>query len=173
MRERTLLAEEQKHAWVAALMALLLAMKTVTEHKRVQGHTSLSSQGIAEWTRNSQHLLAHAAVLHPRAHAPPGQRRRVTQCAARHLLDCMHIHQGAVLAFLSDLRMPCDNILARRDRRMVTRQQKVSGTFRRSESAVIFCRIRGSLSPWRQQDLPLLSALEAALRDQPTLPSFS
>jgi len=55
---------------------------------------------------------------------------------------------------------------------MVKLQQKISGTFRSSEGAVIFCRIRGYLSTLRKQGLPLLSALEATLRGQPTLPSF-
>ena len=172
LRELTFLAEEQKHAWAAQLIALLLAMKAVTQQKRVQGHTSLSPQEIAEWTTHYQHLLAQAEPLHPRAQSPPGKRGRVKQSAARNLLDRLQTHQDAVLAFLSDLRVPFDNNLAERDIRMVKLQQKISGTFRSSEGAVIFCRIRGYLSTLRKQGLPLLSALEATLRGQPTLPSF-
>jgi transposase len=72
LRELTFLAQEQQHSWAARLITLLLAMKAVTEQKRVQGQTSLSSQEIAEWTEKYQQLLAQADVLHPRAQAPPG-----------------------------------------------------------------------------------------------------
>ena len=172
LRELTFLAEEQKHAWAAKLITLLLAMKAVAEQRRGEGQTSLSPQEIAAWTTTYQQLLAQAETLHPRATAPPGQRGRVKQSKARNLLDRLQTHQGAVLAFLSDLRVPFDNNLAERDIRMVKLQQKISGTFRSSEGAVIFCRIRGYLSTLRKQGLPLLSALEATLRGQPTLPSF-
>jgi transposase len=146
LRELTFLAEEHKHAWAAKLITLLLAMKAVTEQKRAQGQTSLLPQEIAAWTTQYQHLLAQAEALHPRAQSPPGQRGRVKQSAARNLLDRLQTHQDAVLAFLSDLRVPFDNNLAERDIRMVKLQQKISGTFRSSVGAVIFCRIRGSLS---------------------------
>lgn len=172
LRELTFLAEEQKHAWAAKLITLLLAMKAATEQKRAQGQSSLSPQEIAAWTAHYQHLLAQAEPLHPRAQSPPGQRGRVKQSKARNLLDRLQTHQDAMLAFLSDLRVPFDNNLAERDIRMVKLQQKISGTFRSSEGAVIFCRIRGYLSTLRKQGLPLLSALEATLRGQPTLPSF-
>jgi transposase len=55
---------------------------------------------------------------------------------------------------------------------MVKVQQKVSGTFRSDDEPVSFTRIRGYLSTLHKQGLPLFSALQATLQDQPLLPSF-
>ncbi len=111
LRKLTFLAEHHACVWAADLIALLLAMKAVTQQKRSVGQTSLTPQEMSQWTTKYQHLLAHADALHPRAQAPPGKRGRVKQSAARNLLDRLQTHQDAVLAFLSDLRVPFDNNL--------------------------------------------------------------
>ena len=108
----------------------------------------------------------------PPAVAPPGQRGRCKQSAARNLLDRLRKHQQAVLAFLEDLRVDFDNNLAERDLRMVKVQQKVSGCFRSIAGAQAFSCIRGYLSTLRKQGLPLLSALQATLCGHPILPSL-
>ena len=125
-----------------------------------------------DWQAQFLALVAHADALTPPAQAPPGQKGRAKQSAARNLLDRLIDDQEAVLAFLHRLVVPFDNNLAERDVRMVKVQQKVSGSFRSQAGAAAFCRIRGYLSTLRKQGMHLLSALEATLRGHPILPSF-
>ena len=172
LRELTFLAEEQALEWAADLKALLLDMKEATDQAREQGLATLHPLEVADWQAQFLALLAQADALTPPAQAPPGQRGRAKQSAARNLLDRLLDHQEAVLAFLHRLVVPFDNNQAERDVRMVKVQQKVSGTFRSEAGAATFCRIRGYVSTLRKQGMHLLSALEASLRGHPILPSF-
>jgi Transposase IS66 family len=96
---------------------------------------------------------------------PPetGRRGRRKQSTARNLLDRLSKHQEAVLLFLDTFAVPFDTSLAERAIRMVKVQQKVSGCFRSEAFAQAFCRIHGSLSTLRKQDLAVLTALEQVL----------
>src|SRR5438270_6578159 len=93
---------------------------------------------VIDWEARFLELLAEGDRLHPPAVAPPGQRGRCKQSAARNLLDRLRKHQQAVLAFLEDLRVDFDNNLPERDLRMVKVQQKVSGSFRSIPGAQAF-----------------------------------
>lgn len=172
LRELTFLAEEQGLWWAAKLKTLLLEMKVATEQARTQGKSGLHPLEVVDWERRFLHLLAEGDRAHPRAQAPPHQRGRAKQSAARNLLDRLDKHQQAVLAFLEDLRVPFDNTLAERDLRMIKVQQKVSGCFRSLVGAQAFARIRGYLSTLRKQHIPLLAALDATLLGHPILPSL-
>jgi transposase-like protein len=172
LRELVFLAEEEGVGWAADLKELLLDMKQATDQAREQGKPWLDPLEVLDWEARFLELLAQGDRLHPHAVAPPGQRGRCKQSAARNLLDRLRKHQQAVLAFLEDLRVDFDNNLAERDLRMVKVQQKVSGCFRSVAGAQAFSRIRGYLSTLRKQDLPLLSALQATLAGHPVLPSL-
>jgi transposase len=157
---------------VADLKALLLEMKEACEQARAPGLATLHPLEVEDWQAQFVALVAHADATAPTAQAPPGQKGRVKQSAARNLLNRLIDDQEAVLAFLHHLVVPFDNNQAERDVRMVKVQQKVSGSFRSEAGAAAFCRIRGYLSTLRKQGLDLLSALEATLRGHPILPSF-
>lgn len=172
VRELTFLAEEQGLSWAAELKALLLDMKEAADQAREQGLATWHPLEGQDWQAQFLALVAHADALTPPAQAPPGQKGRAKQSAARNLLDRLIDDQEAVLAFLHRLVVPFDNNLAERDVRMVKVQQKVSGSFRSQAGAAAFCRIRGYLSTLRKQGMHLLSALEATLRGHPIFPSF-
>ena len=172
LRELTYLAEELGLWWAAKLKKLLLSMKQATDEAGAQGKHGLSPPEVANFTARFLALLDEGDQVHPSIPTPKGKRGRAKQHPARNLLDRLRKHQQAALLFLERLEVPFDNNLAERDIRMVKVQQKVSGSFRSTEGAVDFCRIRGYLSTLRKQGLHVFSALEATLRGQPLLPSF-
>lgn len=173
LRELTFLAEELGLWWAAKLKRLLLEMKLATAEARAQGQSCLSPPVLASFTARFVSLLSQGDQVHPRVPTPAGKRGKAKQHPGRNLLDRLRKHQDAVLCFLTNLAVPFDNNLAEQDIRMVKVQQKVSGSFRSTQGAVSFCRIRGYVSTLRKQGLHVFSALEATLRGQPLLPSFS
>jgi transposase len=173
LRELTYLAEEMGLWWAQKAKRLLLAMKQATDEARSQGQHGLSPPQIAAFTARFLALLDEADQLHLYLPTPVGKRGRAKQHPARNLLDRLRKYQHAVLLFLERLDVPFDNNLAERDIRMLKVQQKVSGSFRSTQGAVQFCRIRGYLSTLRKQGVHVFSALQATLCGQPLLPSFS
>jgi transposase len=91
---------------------------------------------------------------------------------ARNLLDRLDQHRDQVLAFLYDFAVPFDNNQAERDVRMRKVQQKISGTFRSTEGADAFCRLRSYLGTLQKQGKSLLSALENVFRGNPLEPDY-
>ena len=77
------------------------------------------------------------------------------------------------MAFLTDWTVPFDNHQAERDLRMITVQQKISGTFRDTASAAAFCRIRSYVATLRKQGQAILAALTRTLSGQPPLPDLA
>jgi transposase len=84
----------------------------------------------------------------------------------------LHSQRQQVLGLMYDFAVPFDNNQAERDIRMMKLKQKISGSFRSSHGAKIFCRIRGYLSTLRKQGHSVLDALFALFSGQP-IPLFA
>ncbi len=96
-----------------------------------------------------------------------GTRGASPKTKARNLLERFMEHKKEILRFLTDLKVPFENNQAERDIRMMKLQQKISGTFRTTQGAEAFCRIRAYISTIRKNDLPVIDAILAALKGAP------
>jgi transposase len=102
----------------------------------------------------------------------PGQRGRLKHSPARNLLARWWLGQSAVLAFLDDLTIPCDNHQAEQDLRRLQVHQQIAGSFRADTGSEAFARIRGSLSSLRKPGVALLAALQSVFSGQPLDPAL-
>lgn len=82
----------------------------------------------------------------------------------RNFKDC-------VLRFLEKQDVPFTNNQAEQDIRMMKVKQKISGGFRTSQGAEIFCIIRGFISTCRKQGLNLFQSISKAITN--SAPSFN
>jgi len=196
LRDLTFLLEEKNQRWAALMRDLLLDLGQAVRSLKDAGQTQMREEEVADWRRRYRDLLKQGLKEHqekplpakpppkPRepvrrgrnsakkAPAPPGP-AKVARSPSLNLLERLSKYEDAVLAFLTDFRVPFSNNQAERDLRMVKVQQKISGCFRSWAGMQAFCRIRGYLSCLRKQGLPILSALEQTLLGHPLLPALS
>ncbi len=100
-----------------------------------------------------------------------GQRGRTKKEKPRNLLERLRDYEDDVLRFMSDPKVPFTNNQGEQDLRMTKVQQKISGCFRSTDGAKIFCRIRSYLSTCRKHAISATTALE--LLFQGKLPDFN
>ena len=96
----------------------------------------------------------------------PGQRGRLKRSKSRNLLERLRAYEDDVLRFMTRHDIPYTNNRGENDLRMTKVQQKISGCFRSTGGAEIFCRIRGYLSSCRKQGLSATDALKLVLKGE-------
>lgn len=100
-----------------------------------------------------------------------GKRGRLKRTKSRNLLERLRDFEEDVLRFMYNEIVPFTNNPGENDIRMTKVQQKISGCFRSSEGAEIFCRIRSYISSCRKQDISATTALGLLFKGQ--LPDFA
>ena len=71
---------------------------------------------------------------------------------------------------MEDYRVDFDNNQTERDLRMVKVKQKISGVYRSTMGADMFCRIRGYISAARKNLVSAFSAITDAFYGRPYIP---
>ena len=172
-RELDFLEERYPQKWVTELSNLILEIKTAVDAAKERSKTKLSSKTLVDFSARYDALLKRGFKKNP----PPKvedipKRGRPKQSVAKNLLDRLHDHKDAVLAFMYDFNVPFDNNQAERDIRMMKVKQKISGCFRSDHGSETFCAIRGHISTARKNGQPVLEVLYAAFENRPYIPAF-
>jgi len=164
LRELVFIDEHLREGWAKEMKKLLLAIKETVESACNKGRTNLPEPLERRFRHRYLAIIRQGyAIQPPPIKRKPGQRGKIKQPPGKNLLDRLKNHSSDVLAFMYDFTVPFTNNLAERDLRMVKVKLKVSGCFRTTFGAQVFCRIRGFLSTVRKQNLDVLEYIQKAL----------
>jgi len=171
LRELKEISKNETQKWALEMSDLLYEIK-----KYVDGVKKLNDK-IEEETINAFKEKYDSILMKEFEGNPPqnmeihtGKRGKQAQSDPKNLLDRLSKYKTEVLRFATDLKVPFGNNQAERDIRMITIQQKISGSFRTPHGADAFCRIRGYISTIIKNNMPVLGSLSAVLEGVPPLP---
>ena len=171
-RELTGIEENYKQQWAKEMNELLTEMKKYTDECKEQ-IKELDFEQIKTLEDRFDTIIIKGIEENPSSLNPEkqGKRGKNPKTKARNLLDRFIEYKEQILGFLKNLGVPFENNQAERDIRMMKLQQKISGTFRTTQGAKAFCRIRAYISTIRKNRLPVLEGILAALKGAPlTIP---
>jgi transposase len=164
-RELTGIEENYNQQWAKDMNELLSEMKKYADECKEQVK-DLDFEQTKSFEEKFSAIVLKGIEENPSSLNPKkkGKRGRNPKTKARNLLDRFIEHKEKILRFLTDLKVPFENNQAERDIRMMKLQQKISGTFRTTQGAEAFCRIRAYISTIRKNNFPVMDAILVALK---------
>jgi transposase len=176
LRELIFIHECYNQEWSREMKELLLEIKEHVE-RSCQHSDQLDPEKVEEFENCYHEIIEKGLEANPSPvpdQVPKKKKKgKVKQSPPKNLLDRLKDHNQHVLAFMYDFRVPFDNNQGERDVRMVKVKQKVSGSFRTSEGAENFCRIRGYISTARKNGRKVIDAIKDAFNGVPFIPSLT
>lgn len=179
LRELAFIKEAYAQSWAGSMSTLLKDIKDAVDASRVSGSFCLEPNKTMAFSDRYDEIVACGLQSNP---SPPlcaifnggwkKRRGRVKQSPPKNLLDRLTVHKQETLRFMYDFHVPFDNNQSERDIRMMKLKQKISGCFRSTANAQVFCHIRGYLSTMRKNGYQILDALESTFTPSPHIPAI-
>ncbi|WP_428357487.1 IS66 family transposase [Methyloprofundus sp.] len=168
IRELTRAREQDKQAWAHEMKQLLEKMNTAVN----DAGGILPDKEAETWKIHYRELLGKAEIECPPPDKPKEVKRgRTKRSKARNLLERLIDFEEDVLRFMTNACVPFTNNAAENSIRMTKVQQKISGCFRSTDGAKIFCRVRGYLATCRKQGVSATLAMTLVFEGK--LPEFA
>jgi transposase len=158
VRELTRAWEQDGQQWAQKLKNLL---ETINR-KVADAGGALDAKESEKYRRKYRNIIKQGEVECPEPIRPKkkGKRGRIKKSKSRNLLERLRDYKEDTLRFMDNELVPFSNNLSENDIRMTKVQQKISGCFRSTNGARIFCRVRSYLSTCRKQGIKSSEALE-------------
>lgn len=172
IRELIFVHEQFRQRWAKDLIALVTRIDKSVARAKQLGKQSLIPRLQRSFEQQYHAIVQRGLHNNPRLRGSPHTRGRKKQSKARNLLERLRDYSSAVLAFMYDFDVPFTNNQAERDVRMAKVKQKISGTFRSTLGAEIFCRVRGYISTARKNGLSAFDAISRAFDGNPFVPNI-
>ena len=172
LRELEGISENFSQNWSVAMQNLLIEiLEEIRETP--ENVISLSPERIRDYEERYDAILRMGDEENPISTIPEQKKKRgrPKKTKPQNLIARFRLYKENILRFIKDFRVPFTNNQAERDVRMVKVQQKISGTFRSTEGASNFCRIRGYISTVKKNAVPVLESIRGAFGGNPFTPT--
>jgi transposase len=165
IRELQGISELTGQKWPEEMIELLLKIK-----ERVDSGPLKEKEKIV-FTESYDAIISEGYRANPPP-KPTKKRGRPKKGRVINMLGRLSEHRHEVLAFMEDFAVPFDNNQAERDIRMMKVKQKISGVFRSTKGADMFCRIRSYISTARKNSVSAFTAIADALDGRVFIPQI-
>ncbi len=157
LRELTRAWEQDGQQWAQKMKKLL----TLINQNKNDASCILDACTAQKYRLQYRALIKQGEIECPAPTHPQKKRKRwrIKKSKSRNLLERLRDYEQDTLRFMVEESVPFTNNLCENDIRMTKVQQKISGCFRSTVGAHIFCRIRGYLSTCRKQKVKASHAL--------------
>lgn len=152
--------------WAKDMIELLLEAKKLRDRENARGPRQrrvIGEQTLRRIQRRFSRIVLAGLAMNPEPPPNPKRRGRVKRGKALNLLIRLEERYEEIMGFFEYEDVPFDNNQAERDLRMMKTREKISGTFRAGEHAMLFADIRSVVSTARKQSRNLLASLAEML----------